>query len=425
MRQAINSQILADQRGTYSQLTQLEAQHEVEIYNSQLRALEAKRALLEGDKLSDPNAIKQVNAQIENLERDHASKLIKIFADVVAGVNGLSFGQGTTFSFTDQFQKAEDAAQALGITLQGTLAGDVETAAAAVRDLGDAVAAGTASDRDYLRGKLQQVSAEIAFAKAAGQSTKALEAQKRDLQSALGVGRAYTHEMKSAADAIGSAIVSSAEAWGQGSVTIVQAMRDIAAAVIEGIASIAEKKGAEQLAEAFGAWPDWAGMASHFESAALWFALAGAVSAGAGATRGGGGRGGAGSSAGGGYSGPGLQSPQQVEQQPVQVVNVDHFEHGGLLTKRTLAMIGDAGIGSQREVILPLGNDSRALDEIAGRISERMPGGGAIHHHWDVHIDGVISGDNLHKVMREMSASVSRGTGRLQSSNSIRVTKRS
>jgi hypothetical protein len=114
---------------------------------------------------------------------------------------------------------------------------------------------------------------------------------------------------------------------------------------------------------------------------------------------------------------------KQPEQQPVTVTNVQHFATGALVSTPTFAVVGDAP-----EAIIPSGQNSRILYDLADRIVERMQHsahgvGDTYNHYWN--IDGVISSDNLNKVVRQISRNVNRGNSRLRSSNSLRITKRS
>jgi hypothetical protein len=53
----------------------------------------------------------------------------------------------------------------------------------------------------------------------------------------------------------------------------------------------------------------------------------------------------------------------------------------------------------------------------AARVAERMPGGGVVNNHW--HIDGVISADNLHKVVTRISREVNQGKVRRQTAPTL------
>lgn len=428
LKLAENQALAADQHAGDATLLQTEAQHQLEMYQIDLEALRRKEALLKTDKTGDPNEAKAVAAQIEQIQRDHAAALIEIYANVVRGINSLSLGEtgradiGSKIlgaDFKDKFGEAEDAAKSLGITLSGTLAENVDIAREAVVKLEDAAGHDAASAFDVLRAKLSQTQAEISFARSVGNSTEALTRQERELRRQLGLLPLYGHTARTVATEIGQAITSSAFAFGQSAITIGQAMRQIAGSIISAIASIAEKKGIEQLAEAFGSWPDAAGMAHHFAAAALWFTLAGAVSAGAGAAAGSGNNNA--TSSGGAVAPQAPSAAQAPGQQPVQTINVQSLAGGGLISRKSLMVLGDsASGGNQREVVLPLGQDDNAMNEIAGRIVERMPGGGGVVNNF--HFKGSLIDHS--RLLREQTRMMKRGQGRLTVSNSYRVTRR-
>jgi hypothetical protein len=114
----------------------------------------------------------------------------------------------------------------------------------------------------------------------------------------------------------------------------------------------------------------------------------------------------------------------QQTPQPVQSVNVQHFAEGGLVSGPTLAMIGDSvsSPSGQSEAALPL-DHPEALRKIAGALGPYLAGsgGGDIN----VHVKGLISGDNLTKVIKNINTKVKKNQAFLTSSNSLRITKRS
>jgi hypothetical protein len=97
------------------------------------------------------------------------------------------------------------------------------------------------------------------------------------------------------------------------------------------------------------------------------------------------------------------------------VSGVQQFAEGGLISAPTLAVLGEE---SKREAVLPL-TDDRAMSQIAAAIGQH--GGGGMH----VNIEGLISSDNLAKVMTQMNKLTMRNQARLVASDSLRVTKRS
>ncbi|MGC2060587.1 MAG: hypothetical protein WA653_20140, partial [Candidatus Sulfotelmatobacter sp.] len=50
---------------------------------------------------------------------------------------------------------------------------------------------------------------------------------------------------------------------------------------------------------------------------------------------------------------------------------------------------------------------------------------GGTHHHLHVNVHGMISPDNLHKVIGQINDRVTRGQSTLKATNSLRLTKRS
>jgi hypothetical protein len=249
--------------------------------------------------------------------------------------------------------------------------------------------------------RLQAIKDEISVAQAQKQDTTALTAQEKEEQRQINAlqkqVQALTH-VKIAQDqvnttvkqggpilsafqqelqqtgsvgmsvmtALGSAVSATTAAFAQGSQSMTQAIASIVAAEIQGIAAIADKKGTEQLAEAAGSWPDFAAMASHLESATLWFALGGAVAAAAGAISG---AGKSSTSSGTGSTGATTNKSTAINTtagpQPVEVQNVQHFAAGGVASIPTLAVIGDSQHGgAASEAVIPLENRG-ALNAIA------------------------------------------------------------
>jgi hypothetical protein len=98
------------------------------------------------------------------------------------------------------------------------------------------------------------------------------------------------------------------------------------------------------------------------------------------------------------------------------VLGVQHFATGGLITAPTLAVMGEQ---NRAEAVLPL-EDPRAMASIGKSISDNGGGGGVT-----VHVHGLVSPDNLKKVMKQMSKMVQRNQADLQASHSLRVNKRS
>jgi hypothetical protein len=111
----------------------------------------------------------------------------------------------------------------------------------------------------------------------------------------------------------------------------------------------------------------------------------------------------------------------QSSANPSGAPNVPHLAEGGLVTGPTLVMAGDArsgGASNNTEAIIPLHN-REAMDEIASAIADRIGGNGMT-----VNVGGMISSDNLNKVVRQMSSQIKRGQTRMTARNSYRLTRR-
>jgi phage-related minor tail protein len=105
---------------------------------------------------------------------------------------------------------------------------------------------------------------------------------------------------------------------------------------------------------------------------------------------------------------------QQPGQSGVQVAGVQHhLATGGLVMGPTIALLGEAG----REAVIPL-DHPRAKQQMG----DSGVGGGT---HISIKVDGMISPDNLAKVVEQINKRVNKGQLRLQASSSHRLTKRS
>ena len=235
---------------------------------------------------------------------------------------------------------------------------------------------------------------------------------------ALKTGQAMKTLGQLTADGIGTAV----EAAVSGSDGFGQAMEKMLKSALASLAGHAVVKALEEVAFGFSdlANPlmEWHAPL-HFHAAAEWGAVA-AIAGAAGAAVPGGG---SGSSGGGKGSGTSTQAAGNTpatapEQQPVQVINVQHLASGALVSSPTLAVVGDSRTGgSQREAVIPW-DDDRAIDQLRQRLG--LSGGTIVNFQ----IQGLLSADHLHKVARRLSRDVSAGKLHFNSSNSFRITKR-
>jgi len=103
--------------------------------------------------------------------------------------------------------------------------------------------------------------------------------------------------------------------------------------------------------------------------------------------------------------------------QPAQQRNVASFAAGALVSTPTLAIVGDSRTGGRaREGVLPL-DDPEAM----GAIVEALGGG---RGSTNFYVQGLVSADELRKLVRKIDRQVSRGQSRLTARNAYRVTRR-
>jgi hypothetical protein len=446
---------------SFAQYVDLQATSNQAIFQNDEHALLAKLAQLKRDPTKNKDEIITVNGEIEQLESQHNTKLLTDYANNLTEFKRISnqfaneefkLRASPVFSpprnILDSYKTLEAALRSLGITsgveigrtaqIQQNEIGKInqaydelikhaKSAADAEALTGERTAVIDQANRQARLEEINQLIAllnlEITVGNRKHQNVqkeeadlKALKKERQDLQR---VEQKYGQNAMQIAQAVAGAVQSEAAAWASGQVTIVGAIAGIAAAIINGIASIADKKGAEATAEAFGDLGDhdYAAAANHFAAATGWFALGGALTAGATLAGNVGQKGNSGTSGSASEAAIPAQLAQPA-QNPVQTVNAQHFAGGGLISSPTLAVIGDSIRGSgQREAAIPL-DDPQAVEAIV----EALGGGtGTVIHN---HIKGVISGDNLTKVMRKMSRSVIKGQARLTANTSYKVTRK-
>lgn len=451
-----NRELAADEQHSNGSLLQIEATHQLELYNINLAALQRKLEIDKTDRTKDPGLVKQDLVKIEDLQRDHATALIKIFADTIQGINGLSLGDtgridigskliGTDFQ--DKFQQAEDAANTLGITLGGTLAENVDKASEAYQQLKNS---GVASLADIYQAQIKVLQGQIQLGRESGENTAPLERQlqiigdeydkltgkigrtgrvstdyfrqfRLDLQRGAAEAHQFGGAMGSLFNSLTQGIQSAFAEWILGQKSLGVALREALAQVLANFAAQEAVQALIYTAEGFAALAtfDGAAAANFFTAAGIAAAAAGLAGGAAAllqplstpAAAGGGGT----------RSTTAPNQATQTQQLPIQTINVQSLAGGGLISKKNLVMIGDSvSGGNQREVVLPLGQDDNALNEIAGRLVERLPGGGGHTHIYN--IKGSLIDHN--KLMREQSRQAKRGKGRLTVNNSYRVTRR-
>ena len=206
-----------------------------------------------------------------------------------------------------------------------------------------------------------------------------------------------------------------------GSMSFGEAMQKMLKDELTMLAGKATVKALEEVAYAFAslAVGDGAGATKHFLAAAKWGAVAAASGFAAHAIPSPGGSGGSNTESGKGPSIDGAASQNQTSQNAVTVTNAPHLATGGIFTRQTALIVGDGARGGDAaEGVIPL-KDPRALQMIAGALGPYLQGSGDIH----VHAKGDLI--DLGQVCRKISRGVERGSVRLKSTDSRRLTRRS
>lgn len=339
------------------------------------------------------------------------------------------------------WMKIGQAMRAVGID-NVDLTQELDRQTKAVDILFDAYKKGEVSLRTFQQAELSEAQTERMLAASQGQSTKALDQHIASLQRSLGVdtrkeqsyqkltaldkqfmqtlrqsGSVSTAVWGATADAMGSAV----NAYAMGSATIGQALAKMAQAEIASLSERAIIYAIFELGKGFATmFTDPAESASHFTAAAE-FGTLGAVGAVVAHTIGGAtdsnpSTGSSNAASTGGTANTQQNAATQNQPAPVLSLNVQRFAAGALVSQPTLAIVGDSKSGgAATEAIMPL-DDPRAMAKMGGSM-----GGGDIH----VHVKGLISPDNLNKVIKNISKRVGRGQSHLKSSDSMRVTRRS
>src|SRR5579859_206052 len=404
------------------------AQNDQEKFEIEQHFEEKKLALLNEYAVKDKAAIQALMTTIEVQQIQHAQKVEAAFVQLLknvqaAKVAALNEVKASTLAniieltpLEAAFQKAEDAAHSMGVVLRTDLVAALERARQAEKDFAstgitDAVAFKALQDA------VRKADTDLKnFGKTQDTFLSKTHLWKQ-FQLQLQGGVHGVDELKLAGvDAFNSleaGITGAFQSIVLGQQSVGKALEQALAQSLATIAAQAAVKALFYTAEGFAA------MAGFQEtSAGQYFAAAGemaAVAVAAGVT----GRALSGAAGGDGGSASTLQSHNSISntgqsnRSGGNTVSVQAFAEGGLITQPTIALAGESG----REAIIPLDDPktTKALRE--GGV------GGGTTHHW--HIDGMISPDNLTKVVKQISKMVDRGQVHLTASNSLRLTKRS
>jgi virulence-associated protein VapD len=447
--------IQAGIRNSFTAQRAAHEQFEETIYRIQREALQKRLTLLQQQGQETKEQQAQVNLQIEQLEHQHTERLAQNYVDFKQKLASL---RTIPIPLIDspipaeiKIQSLQDladlraAAELIGIPLSTDLFKAAQDAGHAYNLLR---ASGLASTGDLLRAQLALTQATIAYKQDIGESTVAEEKNLNKLQDAYDklTGRIdKTHkatrdffaqfqiDMKHGisgmeqvkdigsqsfnqlAAGISSAVATAILAQGN----LGQALKQATADALAAIAGQAIVKAIFYTAEGFAALAGFSEYsASQYFAAAGEMALVGGVAAIAGRALSSSAQTSPGAGAGTGGAGGSDKPLATAPAQPVSTRNVQHFAGGGLVTGPTMAVIGDSTRGTgQNEAAIPL-DDPVAVRKIV----EALGGGGPAIH---VHVKGMVSPDNLKKVVKDINRKVNRGQVNLVSSNSLRITKRS
>jgi hypothetical protein len=408
------------------------AKDDQEKYELDQEYEEKKLALLNSYAVKDKAAIQALMNEIETQQQQHADKISAAFVKMLQMVSeaqshAAEMVKDSTLAniisltpLEAALQKAENAAHAMGITLRTDLVMALEKA----KDAEQAFAASGIVDKTTMEA-LQKATADAQHAldnyghsvdtfklKSHGMWAEFQREAKDGAKSMDLVRQSAVTAFDDVSKNIQSAF--SAIVLGQGNV--VKELEKATAASLAQIASQAAVKAIFYTAEGVAAavTPGLQGTAAGYFLAAAEMAGIAVVAGAAGhELAGAGGGSGSGSSAQSATSNS--NTGQSNRSGGGGVSGVQMFASGGLVTGPTLGILGEER-NAPTEAVLPL-DDPEAM----GKIREGI--GSGTTHHW--HIDGMISSDNLAKVMQKMSKLVGKGQATLTASNSLRITKRS
>lgn len=432
-------------------------------YELNVSLLTRKAALLERDPTKNAKALEKAYAEIDAVRsKEHERERVdvdvltrQIQASVQTNINGplLQFTEVTLAGVTNGFVEASAAAAKLGFSTDADLKKALVDTEKAFKQLKDS---GTATYGDLLKGQIAVSKASLEVAKDQGTATdeqvkdlKRLEDEYNKLygvtdkvyakhtqlfqlwqKGAPSAAEAYKGAMDIAEqglDKLGKAADSAFTAAILGQESLGAAL---AKATEQTLAQLAAQSIVQALfytAMGFAklAVYDFGGAQNAFTAAAIYGAVGGAAAGaaiGIGAVVGNG----SGGSSGAGGTSPGTNTVagnanQALSSTATQAApNVQKFANGGLVSAPTLALLGEE-TGRGNEAAIPLDNP-----EAVAKIKKALVGDDGAGHtviHQTI-VQGMISPDNLHKVMQKMSKAADKGRGRLTSSNSGRLTRK-
>ena len=404
------------------------AQNDQEKFELEQHFEEKKLALLNEYAVKDKASIQALMTTIEVQQIEHAQKVEAAFVNMLKTVQAAKESAANAvkdsslanvIDFTPlqtSLKKATDAAQAMGITLRTDLVVGLEQAKNAQK----AFLASGISDTVALKAFQDEVQrsqkALDTFGKSEDTFLSKSKAWKQFQQDIQGAGHGLDQLKLAGAtafDGLTKDITGAFQSIVLGQSGVVQALEKSTAAVLAQLASQAAVKALFYTAEGVASlWSNPAAANGYFVAAGEMAAVA-ALAGVAGHEL-------AGAAGGSGGQNNNTQSHNsqgnttQTNRSGGSLSGVQHFATGGLISAPTLAIMGE---DNKKEAVLPL-EDPRAMEQIREGI-----GSGGTTHHW--HIGGMISSDNLVKVVSKINKMVNKGQVNLTASNSLRLTKRS
>lgn len=435
----------------------IEQHFEDQKFRLEMSSLEARLKAQKQFGSENVHEISQLNAQIEALGKDHDAKVIdqyrttnkeleKANADLRASIEVTAATAEVTF--VPAFKKMQDAAAALGIVTHGQLSSAL---AGVTTEYNKMKSSGLASLAEILQGQMRVTQATLEYRRAIG-DVSGVRAAEKELQN-LGAQydqltghaeKSITHintlmklfdkdirdagnQTKFFADIGKDSLATFSSAAGNAFESFLKGQQGFGAAMKQATADVLDSLAAQAFANALyytamgiaDLYWNPARSSTDFAAAgefAIIAALFGAGGAALGSGAGGGGGNGGGSNSPNSATGGVVSQPGQ---NPTQSTNVQKFATGGLVTGPTLALMGEKHPQS-REAAIPL-DDPSAVRDIVKALSVAYAGKGSGD---TINIGGVVSPDNMKKVMRQMGKQVRGNQGEMVATTSSRVVRR-
>lgn len=385
--------LTADQ-DNYANELKLQNQADQEKYDNEKKSLNDRLelALSQGEKGRDQAVA--LRAQIEALDDQHRAKELKAWSDFqqalaaimkqpIPLVTEVPPGLDTISNdVTKAFEQAEQAAQALGITLKSDLDTSLQSAFDNYNKLIALEKVGVVTTQDVDKGYKALIQAQLDYAIATKASSQAIQKLQTELNELNGTEKKLSVNIKEFTSELRKDIEDGASAWKDFGDTVGLVSQGIVAGI--GTAFQALVSGQESFGQAFEqavaktiaqAAQYWAEYFAALAIADIWFnpakaaaelaaavaleAIAGAL----GAVGQSSGKSSSASASKGTAVGAGTLVNSTAQSGPTQVVNTTHLADGGIATQPMLAMIAEGGSASE-EAIIPL-HDQDALSKIA------------------------------------------------------------